>query len=166
LIWIGWVEGLGWVWGEGHQVLAGNFAAPLRSSAARDPKTARRPHKKTALPPYTRKTTPASDQGGTPREVACPAAPRLPAAGLRRLRRQTPLPHRHPQNLPPAVWQRIDQDIIEASAAAAGSANDYARRSMRVWKEQVQQRTENDFIPWFTGYWTQQWLTLRWPGTR
>ncbi|MHA6160899.1 hypothetical protein [Pseudomonas sichuanensis] len=66
-----------------------------------------------------------------------------------------------PQNLPPAVWQRIDQDIIEASAAAAGSANDYARRSMRVWKEQVQQRTENDFIPWFTGYWTQQWLTLK-----
>lgn len=61
----------------------------------------------------------------------------------------------------PAVWQRIDQDIIEASAAAAGSANDYARRSMRVWKEQVQQRTENDFIPWFTGYWTQQWLTLK-----
>ncbi|AZL73295.1 hypothetical protein [Pseudomonas oryziphila] len=65
------------------------------------------------------------------------------------------------QNLPPAVWQRIDQEIIEASAAAAGSANDYARRSMRVWKEQVQQRTENDFIPWFTGYWTQQWLTLK-----
>lgn len=66
-----------------------------------------------------------------------------------------------PQNLPPAVWQRIDQDIVEASVAAAGSANDYARRSMRVWKEQVQQRTENDFIPWFTGYWTQQWLTLK-----
>ena len=66
-----------------------------------------------------------------------------------------------PRNLPPAVWQRIDQDIVEASVAAAGSANDYARRSMRVWKEQVQQRTENDFIPWFTGYWTQQWLTLK-----
>nr|WP_248921112.1 hypothetical protein [Pseudomonas entomophila] len=66
-----------------------------------------------------------------------------------------------PQNLPAAVWQRIDQEIIEASAAAAGSANDYARRSMRVWKQQVQQRTENDFIPWFTGYWTQQWLTLK-----
>ena len=32
---------------------------------------------------------------------------------------------------------------------------------MRVWKEQVQQRTESDFIPWFTGYWTQQWLTLK-----
>lgn len=63
--------------------------------------------------------------------------------------------------LDPAAWQRIDQELIEASVGAAGSANDYARRSMRVWKEQVQQRTENDFIPWFTGYWTQQWLTMK-----
>ncbi|MDF0733604.1 hypothetical protein P0Y43_23225 [Pseudomonas entomophila] len=66
-----------------------------------------------------------------------------------------------PSALPPAVWQQIDQELIEASVAATGSANDYARRSMRVWREQVQQRTESDFIPWFTGYWTQQWLTLK-----
>ncbi|MFJ4344155.1 hypothetical protein [Pseudomonas sp. NPDC089401] len=63
--------------------------------------------------------------------------------------------------LTPATWQRIDQELLEASVGAAGSANDYARRSMRVWKEQVQQRTERDFIPWFTGYWTQQWLTMK-----
>ncbi|QXH48610.1 hypothetical protein KSS93_12175 [Pseudomonas xanthosomatis] len=73
-------------------------------------------------------------------------------------RRPAPPP---PQPLPPAVWQRIDQDLLNASVAATASANDYARRSMRVWREQVQQRTENDFIPWFTGYWTQQWLTLK-----
>jgi len=66
-----------------------------------------------------------------------------------------------PAVLDPATWQRIDQELIEASVGAAGSANDYARRSMRVWKEQVQQRTEHDFIPWFTGYWTQQWLTMK-----
>ncbi|WP_369992156.1 hypothetical protein [Pseudomonas xanthosomatis] len=73
-------------------------------------------------------------------------------------KRPAPAP---PQPLPPAVWQRIDQDLLNASVAATASANDYARRSMRVWREQVQQRTENDFIPWFTGYWTQQWLTLK-----
>lgn len=52
-----------------------------------------------------------------------------------------------PTILTPAAWQRIDQELIDASVGAAGSANDYARRSMRVWKEQVQQRTERDFIP-------------------
>ncbi|MCO7526265.1 hypothetical protein NJH54_17350 [Pseudomonas asiatica] len=66
-----------------------------------------------------------------------------------------------PVVLTPATWQRIDQELIEASVGAGSSANDYARRSMRVWKEQVQQRTESEFIPWFTGYWTQQWLTLK-----
>lgn len=66
-----------------------------------------------------------------------------------------------PVVLTTATWQRIDQELIEASVGAGSSANDYARRSMRVWKEQVQQRTESDFIPWFTGYWTQQWLTLK-----
>jgi len=66
-----------------------------------------------------------------------------------------------PVTMTPALWQRIDQALIDASVAATGSANDYARRSMRVWKDQVQQRTESDFIPWFTGYWTQQWLTVK-----
>lgn len=66
-----------------------------------------------------------------------------------------------PVTMTPALWQRIDQELIEASVAATSSANDYARRSMRVWKDQVQRRTESDFIPWFTGYWTQQWLTLK-----
>ncbi|MEN8640551.1 hypothetical protein [Pseudomonas sichuanensis] len=93
-----------------------------------------------------------------PLALLLPACFILALAGCAGKRPPAPPP---PQNLPAAVWQRIDQEIIEASAAAAGSANDYARRSMRVWKEQVQQRTENDFIPWFTGYWTQQWLTLK-----
>lgn len=66
-----------------------------------------------------------------------------------------------PVILSPAAWQQIDRELVEASLGATGSANDYARRSMRVWKERVQQRTESDFIPWFTGYWTQQWLTMK-----
>lgn len=73
--------------------------------------------------------------------------------------------HRVPENPPvvlsKAAWQQVDREILTASRGATGSAGDYARRSMRVWREQVQARTESDFIPWFTGYWTQQWLTLR-----
>ncbi len=66
-----------------------------------------------------------------------------------------------PAVLSPAAWQQVDREIVQASRGAAGSAGDYARRSMRVWREQVQVRTEENFIPWFTGYWTQQWLTLK-----
>lgn len=73
---------------------------------------------------------------------------------------------KRPTAPPPVVlsvgaWQQVDRELINASLAATGSANDYARRSMRVWKDEVQKRTESDFIPWFTGYWTQQWLTLK-----
>ncbi|TDF84796.1 hypothetical protein [Pseudomonas sp. H9] len=66
-----------------------------------------------------------------------------------------------PVQLSPATWEQIDREIIDASLASTSSVNDYARRSMRVWKDRVQQFTESDFIPWFTGYWTQQWLTMK-----
>ncbi|WP_442113376.1 hypothetical protein [Pseudomonas sp. NUPR-001] len=66
-----------------------------------------------------------------------------------------------PVQLSPATWEQIDREIIDASLANTSSVNDYARRSMRVWKDRVQQFTESDFIPWFTGYWTQQWLTMK-----
>jgi len=63
--------------------------------------------------------------------------------------------------LSPATWEQIDREIIQASLASTSSVNDYARRSMRVWRDRVQQFTESEFIPWFTGYWTQQWLTMK-----
>ena len=71
------------------------------------------------------------------------------------------VPENPPVVLSKAAWQQVDREIVTASRGASGSAADYARRSMRVWREQVQARTESDFIPWFTGYWTQQWLTLK-----
>lgn len=71
------------------------------------------------------------------------------------------VPETPPVVLSPAAWQQVDREIVMASRGAAGSAGDYARRSMQVWREEVQRHTEADFIPWFTGYWTQQWLTLK-----
>ncbi|MNO86028.1 hypothetical protein D3C76_774170 [compost metagenome] len=70
-------------------------------------------------------------------------------------------PEPPPVQLSPATWEQIDREIIDASLASTSSVNDYSRRSMRVWKDRVQQFTESDFIPWFTGYWTQQWLTMK-----
>jgi hypothetical protein len=32
---------------------------------------------------------------------------------------------------------------------------------MERWKLLVRERAEADFIPWFSSYWTQQWLTAK-----
>jgi hypothetical protein len=57
-------------------------------------------------------------------------------------------------------WQ-IDHDIGTASLAATELAKGYARGSMERWRDRVRQHTEADFIPWFTGYWTQEWLAVK-----
>lgn len=67
---------------------------------------------------------------------------------------------------PPAAvsadtWQRVDDDIGAASRAAAADARDFARAAVEKWREQVRERTESDFIPWFASYWTQQWLSVK-----
>ncbi|HRF71891.1 MAG TPA: hypothetical protein PL117_03885 [Accumulibacter sp.] len=70
-------------------------------------------------------------------------------------------------DLAPAVqvsertWQLVDRDIAAASLAATGPSWNYARGSMEAWRSRVRQRTEEDFIPWYGGYWTQQWLAIK-----
>ncbi|MGA9165181.1 MAG: hypothetical protein WBZ31_12060 [Thiobacillus sp.] len=72
---------------------------------------------------------------------------------------QLPLPVHVP--VPESTWWQVDSDIGDASLAAAESARDYAQVAMDNWMGLVQKRTEADFIPWFTGYWTQQWLAIK-----
>ncbi|WP_175479286.1 MULTISPECIES: hypothetical protein [unclassified Pseudomonas] len=60
-----------------------------------------------------------------------------------------------------ATWRQIDQDIDSASLLSKAEVRRYTRGAMERWRQQVFQRTETDFIPWFTGYWTQQWLSMR-----
>ena len=72
---------------------------------------------------------------------------------------QVPLPVHVP--VPESTWWQVDSDIGDASLAAKESARDYARVAMDNWMSLVQKRTEADFIPWFTGYWTQQWLAIK-----
>lgn len=59
------------------------------------------------------------------------------------------------------TWRQVDSDIGAASLAATESARNYSRGAMQSWRDRVHQRTEADFIPWFTDYWTQQWLAMR-----
>jgi hypothetical protein len=75
-------------------------------------------------------------------------------------------PVRPPDQTPPvhvseSTWWQVDSDIGAASLAAKGPASNYARDSMERWKDRVHKRTEADFIPWFTDYWTQQWLAIK-----
>lgn len=73
---------------------------------------------------------------------------------------------RAPDRAPPvevseSTWWQVDSDIVAASLAARGSARSYAENAMDRWRGRVADLTEEDFIPWFTGYWTQQWLAVK-----
>ena len=76
-------------------------------------------------------------------------------------------PERPSEQPPPPVvisqstWRQIDSDIVDASQDATGEAKDYAQELMQRWRSLVYQRTEAEFIPWFSSYWTRQWLTMK-----
>lgn len=74
--------------------------------------------------------------------------------------------NRAPELTPPiliseSTWRQVDSDIVAASRAAAEPAKSHARDAMASWRELIRRRTETDFVPWFTGYWTQQWLSMK-----
>jgi hypothetical protein len=61
----------------------------------------------------------------------------------------------------PGTWRAIDEQIYNASAYARHEAGAYARVAMDEWLWRVRQRTEAVFIPWYSGYWTQQWIAIK-----
>ncbi|MFM1892218.1 MAG: hypothetical protein RLZ44_1295 [Pseudomonadota bacterium] len=60
-----------------------------------------------------------------------------------------------------ATWQLVERDVVLASLAGRSDATAYARQAITDWIERVRQYAEEDFIPWYTGYWTQEWLALK-----
>lgn len=77
-----------------------------------------------------------------------------------------PLPPAPPTPSPVAeiseeVWQQVDRDIHHESVAAKDLATNFARRQMERWRQLAADRAETDFIPWFSSYVTQQWLTVK-----
>ena len=60
-----------------------------------------------------------------------------------------------------STWQQVDQEIVAASQQATEQARVYARGSMEHWRTRVYQQTEEVFIPWFSSYWTQEWLSMK-----
>jgi hypothetical protein len=63
--------------------------------------------------------------------------------------------------IPQETWRQMDRQIIAASKSASEQAGLYARGSMEHWRVLVYERTEAQFIPWFSSYWTQEWLAVK-----
>jgi hypothetical protein len=75
-------------------------------------------------------------------------------------------PVRAPAPAPPVIisqstWQQVDRDIVAASQSATEQSKIYARGAMDYWRTRVYQLTEENFIPWFSSYWTQEWLSMK-----
>jgi len=75
-------------------------------------------------------------------------------------------PARAPVPAPPVVvsqstWQQVDREILAASQSATEQAKIYSRGAMDYWRTRVYQLTEENFIPWFSSYWTQEWLSMK-----
>lgn len=66
-----------------------------------------------------------------------------------------------PVVIPPATWQQVDREIVSASRHATEQVKIFARGSMEHWRTRVYQQTEEQFIPWFSSYWTQEWLSMK-----
>jgi hypothetical protein len=74
------------------------------------------------------------------------------------------LPPESPEPVPPVsaqTWREIEEQIWTASTLAQAEAEAFARAAMGDWMRRVREKTETEFVPWYTGYWAQQWLGLK-----
>ena len=63
--------------------------------------------------------------------------------------------------IPPDKWREIQEEIWTASNLAYSEAQNYAHEAMHEWMARVREKTESEFVPWYTGYWTQQWFGFK-----
>ena len=70
----------------------------------------------------------------------------------------TPAP---PYQIESAILRTMNAQILAASVFAMHESEAHARVSMDEWRERVRLRTEDVFIPWYSDYWTQQWIAAR-----
>lgn len=63
--------------------------------------------------------------------------------------------------LPPGKWREIQEEIWTASTLAHFEAESFAHEAMQEWMKRVREKTTSEFIPWYTGYWAQQWIGLK-----
>ncbi|WP_347912005.1 hypothetical protein [Pseudomonas grandcourensis] len=66
-----------------------------------------------------------------------------------------------PVNVSASTWQQVDGEIVAASQSATDQTRIYSRGAMDYWRTRVYELTEQNFIPWFSSYWTQEWLSMK-----
>ena len=66
-----------------------------------------------------------------------------------------------PVQIAASTWRQVDRDIAAASRTASEQARAHALQAMQRWMDLVYRQTDDVFIPWFSSYWTQQWLSVK-----
>lgn len=64
-------------------------------------------------------------------------------------------------NVPAATWKLVEQEVLLASLKARSQAYAGARKAENRLMKRVRRYTEEDFIDWYAGYWTQEWLAVK-----
>jgi hypothetical protein len=62
---------------------------------------------------------------------------------------------------PPVPWQAVDHAMVEALRTAHKAAEDVATTRIQTWAQALEQRLDEDFLPWYFSYFQQQWLGLK-----
>lgn len=62
--------------------------------------------------------------------------------------------------IPPIPWQDVDQHLIEAITQARQHTEEFIEPQISQWIDELMQRVDDDFLPWYFSYWNQQWLGL------
>jgi hypothetical protein len=70
-------------------------------------------------------------------------------------------PVQAPVVVSPETWRQVDSEIVSASQKATEQARFFAEVSMDHWRTRIYEQTEEKFIPWFSSYWTQEWLSMK-----
>ena len=61
----------------------------------------------------------------------------------------------------PVQWEQVDQAIQSDLIAAHNEVEQYASSKLDTWISELMVKVDDNFIPWYFGYWNQQALGLK-----
>ena len=61
----------------------------------------------------------------------------------------------------PVDWDGVDSEIRQVFDTARDKARATARARLDAWHAELMGRVEGDFLPWYFGFWNQEWRDLK-----